>query len=64
MAKRRNKVALCSLKSLLYAVQKTLSDPVERKDFEEWYRKRYGKEYVWKYVKKEDEKANADTQDP
>lgn len=30
------------------AVAETLSRPGARQDFEEWYRKTYGKEYVWK----------------
>lgn len=54
MEKKQNKADLCSLKVILCAVQKTLSDPAERKNFEDWYRERYGKEYIWKYVKKED----------
>ena len=53
MAKRRNKVDLYSLKAFLCIVRNTLSDPAERKAFEEWYYDTYGKEYVWKYVKKE-----------
>ena len=54
MARRQNEVDLSSLKVLLLSVQNTLQDPAERKDFEDWYRERYGKEYIWKYVKKED----------
>ena len=33
---------------LLNAVRKSLQDPEERQDFEEWYFKKYGKPYEWK----------------
>ena len=43
------------------AVAETLSRPGARQDFEEWYHKRYGKDYVWKYAKKGEEKEDNDT---
>ena len=33
---------------LLQKVQNYYKDPEHRKQFEEWYRKKYGKEYEWK----------------
>ena len=53
MEKRRNEVDRCSLNSLLCMIRETFSDPAERNDFEEWYRQRYGEEYIWKFRGKE-----------
>lgn len=36
------------IERLLNSVRKSLQDPEERKDFEEWYFKKYGKPYEWK----------------
>ena len=49
MALELNNQGKASLYGLLREVRQTLSDPKNRKDFEDWYRKTYGEEYVWKY---------------
>jgi hypothetical protein len=35
---------------LLQIVREYFTDPVHRAEFEDWYRKKTGEEYVWKKV--------------
>lgn len=39
-------------RDLCRIVGDSLRDESKRKDFEQWYLKRYGKPYVWKGVKR------------
>ena len=43
---KRNNVA----RILARTVKEYLKEPAHRKEFEEWYRDKYGKEYVWKFA--------------
>ena len=38
--------ALCSL--LVKRVKAYFQDPVHRKEFEDWYKQKYGKDYEWR----------------
>ena len=49
MANVLNKQGTYALRDVLTSVREALRDPANRKDFEEWYRKTYGTDYVWKY---------------
>ena len=49
-----NKEGRCAIWVIKYTLQtKVLRDRENRRKFEEWYRRTYGEEYVWKYVYEE-----------
>ncbi len=37
------------IKQIVASVRKCLMDADQRREFEQWYREQYGKEYTWNY---------------
>ena len=41
-------VTRCAVRYLVEAIYEEFANPEQRKNFEAWYQKRYGKPYVWR----------------